>query len=181
MTNTERSYGTTVAEIHPFDESAYQAILDKNTKHYNARSEGLHHKGMAANIDFITYKPLEMSLIEVQHVIRRGYSIVKAEAGTLWFKAILRKPEYIITQELDKLAKETFEKYESARYELNVSETARLIEENIFNARRAAEAVEAAKLAKIVAKKEANEEHQALADVLAAYAQPTQTAEEVGA
>jgi hypothetical protein len=174
MTNTNHAYGETVIEFYPYDEGEYQALLSKNVGHYNRWAEGLHHKGKAANVDFVRYMPLELALIELQGFIRQDYSIVKANAESLFFKAILRKPEETVAAELLNLAETTREEYESSRFERNQTKTAQVLEETLSNKRRAAAAETAAKLAKTAAKQEANEAQTALAELLAMHAQPAE-------
>ncbi|WP_433738546.1 hypothetical protein [Pseudomonas putida] len=181
MTSTNHTYGETVVEFYPYDEDEYQALLSKNVGHYNRWSEGLHHKDKAVNVDFVRYMPLELALIELQDLIRQGYSIVKANAESLFFKAILRKPEEIVSAELLSLAETTREEYEQARFELNKTKTAQVLEETIFNKRRATEAEAAAKVAKAAAKQEATEVQTAMADLLAMHAKPTHAATKVAA
>lgn len=176
MTNANYTYGETVIEFYPYDEGEYQELLSKNVGHYNRWSEGLHHKDKAANVDFVRYMPLELALIDMQDFIRQGYSIVKANAESLFFKAILRKPEETVAAELINLAETTREEYEQARFERNQTQTAQVLEETLFNKRRAAEAETAAKLAKAAAKQEATEVQTALADLLKAHAKPAQVA-----
>jgi hypothetical protein len=134
----------------------------------------MHYKGKAVHIDFVRHMPLELALIELQDFIRQGYSIVKANAESLFFKAILRKPEKIVSAELLKLGETTREEYEQARFERNKTQTAQVLEETLFNKRRAAEAETAAKLAKAAAKQEATEVQTAMAELLALHAKPAQ-------
>jgi hypothetical protein len=176
MTNENYIYGDTVVEFHPFDEGEYQTLLSQNVGQYNRWSEGLHYQNKAVHVDFVRYMPLELALIELQDFILKGYSIVKANAESLFFKAILRKPEEAVAVELLNLAKTTREEYEKARFERNQIQTAKALEETLFNKRRAAEAETAAKLAKAVAKQEATEVQTALAELLAMHAQPAEVA-----
>lgn len=181
MTNTNYTYGDTVVEFYPYDEDEYQTLLSKNVEQYNRWSEGLHHKGKAVHVDFVRYMPLELALIELQDFIRKGYSIVKANAESLFFKAILRKPEATVTVELLDLAETTREEYEKTRFERNKTQTTQVLEETLFNKRHAAEADTAAKLAKAAAKQEATEAQTALAELLAMHAKPAQPDAQVAA
>jgi len=174
MTNNTYTYGETVIEFYPSDEDEYQTLLSENVGQYNRWSEGLHHKCKAANVDFVRYMPLELALVELQGFILQGYSIIKASYEALIFKAILRKPEETVAAELLNLAETTREEYEQARFERNKTQTAQVLEETLFNKRRAAEAETAAKLAKAAAKQEANEAQTALAELLAMHAKPAQ-------
>lgn len=181
MTNTTNTYGETVIEFYPYDEDAYQELLSKNVGQYNRWSEGLHHKGKALHVDFVRHMPLELALIELQDFIREGYSIVKANSESLYFKAILRKPEETVAAELLNLAETTREVYEQTRFERNKTQTAQVLEETLFNQRRTAEAETAAKLAKAAAKQEAIEAQKAMAELLTMHAKPAQPAEQVTA
>jgi len=174
MSNKTYTYGETVIEFEAYSEDDYQALLNRNTEQYNRWSEGLYHKGMAVHIDFIRHMPLHLSLIDMQDLIREGYSIVKADYHSLIFKAILRKPEETVAAELIILAETTREEYERARYERNETKTAQVLEETIANKRYEAAAEAAEKLAKATARKDAAEAQTALADLMAAYAKPVQ-------
>lgn len=181
MSNTTYTYGDAVIEFFPYYEDEYQVQLAKNVEQYNRWSEGLYHKGMAVHIDFIRHMPLHLSLIDMQDLIREGYSVVKADYHSLIFKAVLRKPEETVAAELLSLAETTFEEYEKSRYERNETKTAQMLEETIFNKRRAAEAEAAAKVAKAAAKLEATEAQAAMAELLAMHAKPAQSDVQVAA
>lgn len=181
MTNTTYTYGETVIEFYPYTEDEYQALLSKNVGQYNRWSEGLHYKDKAAHVDFVRYMPLELALIELQDFIREGYSIVKANSESLFFKAILRKPEGTVAAELLNLAETTREVYEQTRFERNKTQTAQMLEETLLNKRRAAEEEAAAKIAKAAAKQEATEAQKAMAELLAMHAKPAQPDEQVTA
>lgn len=174
MSNKTYTYGETVIEFEAHSEEDYQKLLNRNTEQYNRWSEGLYHKGMAVHIDYVRYIPLEMALIELQDFIRKGYSIVKAESRSLFFKCILRKPEQTVAAELIILAETTREEYERARFERNETKTAQMLEETIANKRYEAAAEAAEKLAKATARKDAAEAQTALADLMAAYTKPAQ-------
>jgi len=173
--NTINQYGTTVVEFFKFEQSEYQEILSKRVTQYNTRSEGLHYRGAAANVDFVKHAPLEIALIELQDTLKKGYSIIKASYDPLYFKALLKKPESMIAAELPKIAELATEEYDQDRYQRNVTETARQIE--ITVARKAREAAAAAE--KVIAKRQASEADKALADLLRAYAKPAQVDAEV--
>lgn len=170
MTNTINQYGTTVVEFFKFDQLEYQELLSKREAQYNTSSEGLHYRGVAANVDFVKHAPLELALIELQDTLKEGYSIIKASYDPLYFKALLKKPESMIAAELPKVAELAAEEYDQVRYQRNVAETARQIE--ITVARKTREATAAAE--KMIAKQQASEADKALADLLRAYAKPAQ-------
>ncbi|NBA94379.1 hypothetical protein [Pseudomonas sp. R5(2019)] len=165
---TKHEYGRTVAEFFKHDDAELQALIEKGEARYHSESKGLHFRGLAANIDWSRHKPLEMSLIELQDVLKEGYTIIKANARDLYFSCILRKPDEMIAAELPKVAELAKAEYAESRYQRNVAETARQMEITI--ARRAREA--AAKAAEAAAKVQATEEKKALADLLAAYHKP---------
>lgn len=174
MTNSIHTYGQTVIEFYPHSEEDFQSLLDKKVSQYNTRSEGLHYKGNAANVDYVRHMPLEMALIELQDILKEGYTLIKASYDALYFKAILRKPEETVTAELVNLQESTKAEYDSNRYARNVAETAQKLQTTIFNTRREAEELAAAKAATLAAKQEATEEQKAMAVLLAAYATPAQ-------
>lgn len=173
MTSTTHVYGNEVIEFHLFSEEEFQALLDKKTHQYNTRSEGLHYKENAANVDFLKYAPLELALIELQDVLKEGFTIVKASYETLYFKSVLRKPEKTIVAELEKLSATTKEEYESIRLERNRVETAHKLEDAIANSRRETEAAAAAVAAKQFAKQAATEKQNAMNALKATHAQVT--------
>lgn len=166
MTTTKFEYGTTVAEIFQHCDAELQELISKRTTRYNNNSEGLFNKDLGAHIDWVKHAPLEMSLIELQDVIKKGYTIVKVVTEALYFKAILRKPDEVIAAELPKLAELAKEEYEQARYDRNRVETARLVAIRVDESERAA--AEAA--AKAAAKRQVSEEQKALADLVKAHA-----------
>ncbi|MCE5978068.1 hypothetical protein [Pseudomonas sp. JR33AA] len=170
------TYGLDVVEFFKHDDAELQQLLDQRVIRYNSNSEGLSHKGMAANVDYVRHKPLEMSLIELQEEVLQGYRIVKANAESLFFKAILRKPEKVIKTELRKLEELVRTEYEQSRYERNAAETARQVELTISMQRRKAEAKAAAEQAAALAAQQASEEATALADLRRAYAEPAEVA-----
>jgi hypothetical protein len=172
MTTTERTYGTTVVEFFKHSDTEFQQLLDKRTEQYHKSSEGLHYKGLAANVDWVRDTPLEVALIELQHLLRDGFTIVKVVTQPLWFKAILRKPEDVITTELPKLAKLALDEYEQDRYQRNVAETSRQVAISVERSERQA----AAAAAKAADKKRASDEQKALADLLRAYGEPAEVA-----
>jgi len=172
MTNVNKTYGTTVVEFFKYSDTEYKQLLDKRTEQYHKSSEGLHYKGLAANVDWVRDTPLEVALIELQHILRDGFSIVKVVTQPLWFKAILRKPEDVIETELPKLAELVLGEYEQDRYQRNVAETARQVAISVERSERQA----AAAAAKAADKKRASDEQKALADLLSAYAEPTEVA-----
>lgn len=172
MTNVTNTYGTTVVEFFKYSDTEYNQLLDKRTEQYHKSSEGLHYKGLAANVDWVRDTPLEVALIELQHILRDGFSIVKVVTQPLWFKAILRKPEDVIETELPKLAELALGEYEQDRYQRNVAETARQVAISVERSERQA----AAAAAKAADKKRASDEQKALADLLSAYAEPTEVA-----
>lgn len=181
MTNQTYTYGDTVIEFYHYNEDEYQTLLSKNVGQYNRWSEGLHHKGKAVHVDFVRYMPLELALAELQGLILQGYSIIKASYESLIFKSILRKPEETVAAELLKLTETTREEYEQTRFERNKAQTALVLEETIFNKRRAAAADTAAKLAKAAAKQEATEVQTAMAELLAMHAQQAEPDAQVAA
>jgi len=172
MTNVTNTYGTTVVEFFKFSDTEYKQLLEKRTEQYHKSSEGLHYKGLAANVDWVRDTPLEVALIELQHVLRDGFSIVKVVTQPLWFKAILRKPEDVIAAELPKLAVLALDEYEQDRYQRNVAETARQVAISVERSERQA----AAAVAKAADKKRASDEQKALADLLRAYGEPAEVA-----
>ncbi|UVL23719.1 hypothetical protein [Pseudomonas donghuensis] len=169
MTNTTNNYGTTVVEFFKHNEAELQELISKKKDRYSKDSEGLFHKGMAANVDWVRQVPLEMALMELQHVLKDGFTIIKVVNEPLYLKAILRKPDNIIVAELPKLIELAQVEYDQARYEKNVAETARQI--SITVERKARDAAVAA--AKAEAKRQTSDEQKALADLLRAYAKPT--------
>lgn len=174
MTSTTNAYGNEVIEFHLFSEEEFQTLLNKRTHQYNTRSEGLHYKDNAGNVDFLRFAPLELALIELQDVLKEGFTIVKASYETLYFKAILRKPEKTITAELAKLSANTKEEYEASRWERNRAETAQKLEAAIANSRRETEAAAAAVAAKQAVKQAATEKQNAMEVLKAALSQPAQ-------
>lgn len=172
MTNVTNTYGTTVVEFFKHNDTEYKQLLDKRTEQYHKSSEGLHYKGLAANVDWVRDTPLEVALIELQNILRDGFTIVKVVTQPLWFKAILRKPEDVIATELPKLAELALGEYEQDRYQRNVAETARQVAISVERSERQA----AAAAAKAADKKRASDEQKALADLLSAYAEPTEVA-----
>ncbi|MEG9624951.1 hypothetical protein [Pseudomonas guariconensis] len=174
MTNTTYSYGDKVVEFFKHNEAELQQLLDQRVARYNNNSEGLGYKEMAGNVDYVRHKPLEISLVELQEEILQGYRIVKANAESLFFKAILRKPEKVIKVELKKLEELVRAEYDRSRFDKNVLETARQIEITISIKRLKEEAKAAAELAARKAEQKETEEEEALADLLRAYAEPGQ-------
>lgn len=172
MTNVTNTYGTTVVEFFKHSDSEFQQLLDKRTDQYYKGSEGLHYKGLAANVDWVRDTPLEVALIELQHILRDGFSIVKVVTQPLWFKAILRKPEDVIESELPKVAEMALGEYEQDRYQRNVAETARQVAISVERSERQASAA----AAKAADKKRAGDEQKALADLLRAYGEPVEVA-----
>ncbi|MEK2609867.1 hypothetical protein WLF18_12200 [Pseudomonas shirazensis] len=172
MTNVTNTYGTTVVEFFKYSDAEFQQLLDKRTEQYHKSSEGLHYKGLSANVDWVRDTPLEVALIELQHILKDGFTIVKVVTQPLWFKAILRKPEDVIAIELPKLAELALGEYEQERYQRNVAETARQVAISVERSERQA----AAAAAKAADKKRASDEQKALADLLSAYAEPTEVA-----
>lgn len=167
---TTFDYGTTVAEIFPHSDDELQELINKRTTRYNNNSEGLFSQDMGAHCDWVKYAPLEISLIELQDVIKQGFTIIKVVTEVLYFKAILRKPDEVIAAELPKVAELARQEYELERYERNCVETARLIAINVEQSERAAE--EAA--ARLAAKRQASEGQKALAELLKVHAKPAQ-------
>lgn len=172
MINTEHTYGTTVVEFFKYSDNEFQQLLDKRTDQYYKNSEGLHYKGLAANVDWVRDTPLEVALIELQHILRDGFTVVKVVTQPLWFKAILRKPEDVITGELPKVAELALGEYEQDRYQRNVAETARQVAISVERTERQA----AAAAAKAAEKKRTSDEQKALADLLRAYGEPAEVA-----
>lgn len=172
MTTTSFEYGTTVAEIYQHSDEELQELISKRTARYSNNSEGLFNKDMGAHIDWVRHAPLEMSLIELQDVLKEGFTIVKVVTESLYFKAILRKPDEVIAAELPKVTELAREEYNLARYERNRTETARLVAIRVEESERAA--AEAA--AKAAAKRQGTEEQKALADLLKTHGQPAQVA-----
>lgn len=173
---TTYTYGLDVIEFFKADDNELQKLLDQRVTQYHHNSEGLGYRGMAGSIDFVRHKPLEMSLIELQEEILQGYRIIKANAESLFFKAVLRKPEKVIKAELKKLEELVQAEYDKSRFERNVAETARQIEITISMQRRKAEAEAEAQRAAALAAQQASEEEAALADLRRAYAEPAQQA-----
>lgn len=172
MSNTNHTYGTTVVEVFQHNDTELQELINKRVTRYNNNSEGLFYNDIGAHIDWVKHAPLEISLIELQDVLKEGYTIVKVVTEALYFKAILRKPEEVISAELLKVAELAREEYNQDRYERNRVETARLVAINVEQSERAA--AEAA--AKAAAKRQSTEEQKALADLLRAYAKPVAVA-----
>lgn len=173
MTNTNHTYGSTVVEFFKFNESELQLLVEKKQSQYYKDSQGLYHKGMAANVDWIKSAPLEMALMELQHVLKEGFTIIKVFNEPLDFRAVLRKPDEVIAAELPKVAELALEEYEQDRYHRNVAETARQVAISVERSERQA----AAAAAKAADKKRSSDEQKALADLLRAYGEPA----EVGA
>lgn len=167
---TTFEYSTTVAEIFPHSDEELQELINKRIARYNNNSEGLFYKDLGAHIDWVKHAPLEMSLIELQDVLKEGFTIVKVVTESLYFKAILRKSDEVIAAELPKVAELAREEYEETRYERNRAETARLVAIRVEESERAA--AEAA--AKVAAKRQVSEEQKALADLVKAHAKPAE-------
>lgn len=176
MTDTTYTYGLDVIEFFKHDDTELQQLLDQRVVRYNSNSEGLGYKGLAGNVDFVRHKPLEMSVIELQDEILQGYRVVKLNVESLFFKAILRKPEKVIKADLRKLEELVRAEYDKSRYEKNAAETARQIELTISMQRRKAEAKAAAEQAAALAAQQASEEEAALADLRRAYTEPAEVA-----
>lgn len=174
MIRSTHIYGEKVAEFFKHDTAELQASLDRQTTRYHSNSEGLHYPGMAGNVDFIRHKPLELSLIELQDEILKGYTIVKVTAQALYFKAIMKKPEKVIKAELRKLEEQVRAEYDKNRYERNASETSRQVDITLSIKRRKEEAKAAAGLEAALAALQSNEEA-ALADLLREYSTPVET------
>jgi hypothetical protein len=172
MTTTNIQYGTTVAEIFPHSDEELQELINKRTTRYNNNSEGLYYKAMGAHVDWVKHAPVEMSIIELQDVLKEGFTIIKVITDVLYFKAILRKPDDVIAAELLKVAELAREEYNLDRYERNRVETARLVAIRVEESERAA--AEAA--AKAAAKRQGTEEQKALADLLKVHNKPAQVA-----
>jgi hypothetical protein len=162
---TTYEYGTKVIEFNKHSDEELQELIDKAEARYYSNVQGLHYKDLAAYIEFIQYKPLEQSLIEMQALIQEGYTIHRADYSALLFKCTLRKTDAMIAAELPKLTELAKAEYEELRYAFNVAETAKQMEYTI--ARRAREQAEAKAAAE--AKHKTDEEAFALADLLKAY------------
>ncbi|VVM85473.1 hypothetical protein [Pseudomonas fluorescens] len=168
---TRYEYGTKVAEFIKHSDEALQELIAKKEAQYHARSEGLHYDGLAANIDFRRDQPLKQSILDLQEVIKQGYTVIDARNNGFYFHAILRKPAEMIAAELPKLTELAKAEYAELRWAANVTEMTRQVEITI--ARRAREQAEAKAVAE--AKHRADEEAFALADLLRAYAPKTKT------
>lgn len=165
MTTTFQ-YGTTVAEIFPHSDAEMQELINKRTTRYNNNSEGLFYKAMGAHVDWVKHAPIEVSLIELQDVLKEGFTIVKVVTELLYFKAILRKPDEVIAAELPRVAELAREEYELDRYERNRVETARLVAIRVEQSELEAAEAAAAK----AAKRQVSEEQKALAALVQAHA-----------
>ncbi|WPN48662.1 hypothetical protein [Pseudomonas sp. P8_241] len=166
---TKYEYGQAVAEIIKHSDEDLQQLIAKKEAQYQSRSEGLHWKDLAANVDFCRDQPLRATIMDLQEVIKQGYTVTDAWANGMYFRAVLRKPDQIIATELPKLTELAKAEYAELRYASNVAETQRQMEFTI--ARRAREQAEAK--AKADAEHKAAEEAFALADLLQAYTPKT--------
>jgi len=171
MTTTNFEYGVTVAEVFPHNDEELQELINKRTTRYNNNSEGLFYKDMGAHIDWVKHAPVEVSLIELQDVLKEGFTIVKVVTELLYFKAILRKPDEVIAAEIPKVAELAREEYELDRYERNRVETARLVAIRVEQSELEAAEAAAAK----AAKRQVSEGQKALADLLKTHAKPADT------
>lgn len=162
---TTHVYGTDVLEFFLHDDAELQELIDKAERQYFSRSEGLHHKGLAAYIDFNRDKPLRESLIDMEEFTQQGYKIHMVDYRPLLFTCTLRKPAHIIEAELPKLTELAKEEYAELRYASNVAETAKQLEISVT--RRAQEAAEA--VAKAAAEHKAAEHKAALEELLRAH------------
>jgi hypothetical protein len=166
---TTYEYGQAVAEIIKHSDEELQELIAKKEAQYQSRSEGLHWKDLAANVDFTRDQLLTATLQDLQGFIQQGYTVVNAWANGMYFHATLRKPDTIIATELPKLTELAKAEYAELRYASNVAETAKQMAFTI--ARRARE--QAAAKAKAEAEHKAAEEAFALADLLQAYTPKT--------
>jgi hypothetical protein len=163
---TKYEYGTKVAELIKHSAEELQKLITKKEAQYHGRSEGLHWKDLAASVDFVRDQPLLQSILELQDVIKAGYTVTHVWNNGMYFHATCRKPAEVIATELPKLTELARAEYDESRYVANVAETHRQMEFTI--ARRAREQAEAKAAAE--AKHKADEEAFALADLLSAYA-----------
>ena len=173
MTNSAYIYGEKVAEFFKHDSVELQELLDRHLTRYYSNSEGLHYPSMAGNVDFIRHKPLELSLMDLQDEILKGYKIVKITVQALYFKAIMKKPEKLIKAELRNLEEQVRAQYDKNRYERNALETSRQIDITLSIKRRREEAKAAAGLEAALTALQASEEA-ALADLLREYSTPVE-------
>ena len=173
MTTNRYEYGNKVVEFFKHDADELQKLIDKAEGQYYSRSEGLHWRGLAAHIDVTFEKPLKESLVELQALIQKGYTVQRADYKPLFFTCTLRKTDEMIAAELPKLTEMASAEYDELRYASNVSEMQKQMEFTI--ARRAREQAEAKAAAE--AKHKADEEAFALADLLKAYTPKSKTKE----
>lgn len=168
---TKYEYGTKVAEFIKHSDEALQELIAKKEAQYYSLTEGAHPNGLAANVDFWRNQTLKQSILELQNVIKQGYTLTDVRVDGFNFRAILRKPDEMIAAELPKLTGLAKAEYSELRYAANVAEMQRQMEFTI--ARRAREQAEAKAAAE--AKHKADEEAFALADLLRTYAPKTKT------
>jgi predicted HAD superfamily Cof-like phosphohydrolase len=109
--------------------------------------------------------------MDLQEVIKQGYTVTDAWANGMYFRAVLRKPDEMIANELPKLTELAKAEYAELRYASNVAETQRWMQLTIEKRARDA----AAAKAKEAAEHKAAEEAFALADLLKAYSPKTKT------
>ena len=168
---TKYQYGTKVAEFIKHSDEALQELIAKKEAQYYSLTEGAHPNGLAANVDFWRNQTLKQSILELQDVIKQGYTLTDVRVDGFNFRAILRKSDEMIAAELPTLTELAKAEYAELRYAANVAEMQRQMALTI--ARRAREQAEAKAAAE--AKHKADEEAFALADLLRAYAPKAKT------
>lgn len=173
-TVTEQSgYGVDVIEFNKHCDEELQKLITSKQERYNKGSETLYYKDKAANIHWQCGKPLELAVMDLYEEMAKGYTLVKLSWNPpLDLFAVLRKPEKTIKSELLDVAKQALEEYNQSRYELNVAETQHQLKQVMFQKKRAEEVAAAEAAAQAAAAVKRNEEAEALADLLKAYAAP---------
>jgi len=183
MNDTEYTYGEKVIEFFKHDEAELSQLIEQKVARYNANAQGLYFKDPAANIEWVSKKPLHLALLDLEEEWRKGYTLVNARYDTLDFKAQLRKPDKVIKSELRTLTDQAQADYNKLRYERNAAETARQVDITLsINRRREEKALAATKVATAEAEAAAAEamalariqqdlldEAAALADLVRAY------------
>lgn len=177
---TQCGYGVDVIEFHKHcDEQLGQLVAQKQER-YHKGCETSHYKDKAAHIHWQRSLPMEMAVRELFEELKKGYELVKlAWNPPLDFWAMLKKSADVIEVELQEVAELAKQEYTNTRYELNAAETERQINFTVFRKKRAEEAAAAEAAAAEAAAKQRDEQAEALADLLRAYADPAEATAEL--
>ncbi len=171
----QREYGVDVIEFNKHCDEELQKLITTKQDRYNKGSETIYYKDKAANIHWQCSKPLEIAVTDLFGEVAKGYTLVKLSWNPpMDLFAVLRKPEKIIKSELQDVIKFAREEYDQVRYELNVAETQHQLKQIVFQRKRAEEVAAAEAAAQAAAALQRDEEAEALAHLLQAYATPVE-------